>query len=166
VQLLVLPLVQLLTAAMVAVFTPRFAQLVAAGDLVAVRGMVGRLLRVFAIGGVAVVALGLPAAWVLQAVVPQYAGSVGLIVPISVQAALFMVNIPLDAAVRGMGRVRHQLYLQLAVTICLVGGVFGGGFLWGIGGAAWAIAGCALGYLSGTAANYRAGLRAVSGAER
>jgi hypothetical protein len=61
-----------------------------------------------------------------------------------------------------MGRVRTQLYLQLAVTVCLVGGVFGGGFLWGVTGAAWAIACCALGYLSGTAANYRAGLRAAA----
>lgn len=162
VQLLVLPAVQILTAAMIAVFTPRFAALAAAGDLAGVRAMVGRLIRVFGGLGLVVVALAPVAAWVLGAVVPQYAGSAGLIVPISVQAGLFMVNLALDAAVRGMGRVRFQLYLQLVVTVAIVVGVFVGGVLWGVSGSAWAIATCAAAYLCGTALNYRRGRAALS----
>jgi O-antigen/teichoic acid export membrane protein len=162
VQLLVLPAVTILTAAMIAVFTPRFAALAAARDLAAVRALVRRLIRIFGGLGLVLVALAPAAAWVLGAVVPQYAGSAGLIVPISVQAGLFMVNLALDAAVRGMGRVRFQLFLQLGVTAAIVVGVFVGGMTWGVGGAAWVIAACALAYLCGTSWNYRRGKAALS----
>jgi O-antigen/teichoic acid export membrane protein len=126
--------------AMMGLLVPRSSRLAADGDAVGLRRQTVRVAAGFA--GLAVLAFGVmvPLAFVAIRHVPQLSRIGPLIVPVSAQAGIYLVQIPFAAAIRGMHRGR-LLFTQYAIftTASLTGLVIGAG-TGGLPGAGWGLA--------------------------
>ncbi|MBA3490144.1 MAG: hypothetical protein H0T78_11525 [Longispora sp.] len=140
-QVAVLQPVQNLVTAMNALIVPRFSRFAAAGEVRAIRGLTLRLAGIgFGLGAVAIAVAMVLAAPVLDWYKGgTYSDIAPIALPISLQAAIYLLQIPFTAALRGLQRAR-LLFAQYVVftTASLTGVVLGarGGTLLG---AAWGL---------------------------
>ncbi len=126
--------------AMMGLLVPRSSRLAADGDAAGLRRQTVRVAAGFA--GLAVLAFGVmvPLAFVVIRHVPQLSHIGPLIVPVSAQAGIYLVQIPFAAAIRGLHRAR-LLFTQYAIfsAASLTGLVIGAG-TGGLAGAGWGLA--------------------------
>ncbi|HEV2087391.1 MAG TPA: hypothetical protein VGR21_03655, partial [Cryptosporangiaceae bacterium] len=74
----------------------------------------------------------------------EYAGAAALALPVALQAAIYLLQFPFAAAMRGMHAVR-ALFVQYAVfTAATVAGLLAGALSVGLVGAAWGMTGGAV----------------------
>jgi O-antigen/teichoic acid export membrane protein len=131
--------VQNFVTAMMGLLVPRSSRLAAAGDAGGLRRQTVRVAAGFAGLAVLAVAVMIPLAHLLIRYVSQLAHVGPLILPISVQAGIYLVQIPFAAAIRGMHRGR-LLFAQYAIfsATSLTGLVIGAATA-GLSGAAWGL---------------------------
>ncbi len=131
--------VQNFVTAMMGLLVPRTSRLAGQADTAGLRRQTERVALAFAGLAILTVAAMIPLAHLLIRYVPRL-GHIGtLILPISVQAGIYLVQIPFAAAIRGMHRGR-LLFFQYAIftATSLTGLVIGAGTA-GLTGAAWGL---------------------------
>jgi len=131
--------VQNFVTAMMGLLVPRASRLAADGDAGALRRQTLRVAAGFA--GLAVLAIAVlnPLAHLLIRHVPGLAHIGALILPISVQGGIYLVQIPFAAAIRGMHRAR-LLFTQYAIfSATSLTGLVIGAATHGLSGAAWGL---------------------------
>ncbi len=128
---------QNLQIALASLLVPRMSRLAHAGDVAGLRRLVRRALGLTALAA-AVPLLGVPLAGpALRWLLPEYAGAAALALPVALQAAIYLLQLPFGAAMRGMHAVR-ALFAQYAVfTGATVVGLLTGALWAGLVGAAW-----------------------------
>jgi len=151
VQTVLLQPVQNLITAVQGLIVPRLSRL--AGDAAHLSGVddraaaataLRRQTRQLALGfaglGLALVAVAAPLGWYLLSLTDRYADVAPLALPISLQGAIYLVQVPFTGALRAMHRAR-MLFLQyvLFTTTSLTGLVVGAGTA-GLLGAGWGLA--------------------------
>ncbi|MGA8117421.1 MAG: hypothetical protein WCA46_27610, partial [Actinocatenispora sp.] len=141
VQTLVLQPAQSLAMALNGLLVPRAAELAGAGDLAGLRRQTRTVLAVNAAIGVCIMAVAIPLA---SPVLDRYhggdyAGVAVIAVPVSVQAWLYLAQIPFTVAIRGMHRAR-LLFAQYAIfSAATLAGLVTGAVSGGLTGAAWGL---------------------------
>ncbi len=131
--------VQNFVTAMMGLLVPRASGLAGRGDAAGLRRQTLRVAAGFAGMAVLAVAALIPLAHLLIRYVPRLAYIGPLILPISAQAGIYLVQIPFAAAIRGMQRGR-LLFTQYAVfTATSLTGLVIGAAMAGLTGAAWGL---------------------------
>jgi len=132
--------VQNLVTAMMGLLVPRLSRLAGTGDGAGLRRLTLRLAGAFVALAAVLVAVVVPLARVLLPHLRHYAAILPIAVPVTLQAGIYLVQIPFTAAMRGMHRARLLFvqYLTFA-TISLSGLVFGAR-AGGLRGATWGLA--------------------------
>jgi O-antigen/teichoic acid export membrane protein len=126
--------------AMMGLLVPRSSRLAAEGDAAGLRRQTVRVAAGFA--GLAVLAFGImmPVAFVVIRHVRQLSHIGPLIVPVSAQAGIYLVQIPFATAIRGMHRGR-LLFTQYAIfAVASLTGLVIGAAVGGLPGAGWGLA--------------------------
>ncbi len=123
------PVQNLVTASM-GLLVPRASRLAAAGDRAGLHRLTLRLAAGFAALGVLLVAVAVPVAHVLRGHIGPYAGIAALALPITLQGAIYLLQIPFAAAMRGMYRARllfvqYLLFTAASLTGLVVGATRG-----------------------------------------
>lgn len=148
-QMLVLMPAQNLIWAISGLIVPGYSQLSQAGRLRRVRRRTRYLVLAFA--GIAVLVLALVplGEWLLVRLLPAYRDFGVLVWPIAMQAGLYLVQSPLNAALRGLQRARFA-FLQYAVFVAvLLPASLLGAVAAGVAGAAYGmVAGAVAGWLA------------------
>jgi len=140
---------QNLQMAVSSLLTPRMSRLAGAGDAAGVSRLLRKALTATALCGLVPVALSPLAGPLLEAILPRYAQAGTIALPVAIQAAIYLVQVPFTAALRGMQRVR-SLFVQYVVfcatqATCLVVGTLA----FDLRGAAWGMmAGSAVGLVT------------------
>jgi O-antigen/teichoic acid export membrane protein len=99
-----------------------------------------RLTSVFAVlATVAVLFANTIGPWALATILPAYAGATMLILPISLQTAFYLVQIPYSAMLRAARKARSLALSSLALAMTSVLGALVGSFAMGLVGAAWGL---------------------------
>lgn len=160
-QLLVLPLAQIVMSASIVVLVPVFASALANGSL---RGRsAGLLTGVCAVAGVAVVGGIIGARQPLVAAIfPAFAGSALLLIPLGMQALAFFIVIPWMALLRAGERGRTFIAAQIVSTALLAVGMLPAVFNGNLTIAAWVSASasaCWAGWLTIAGVRYSRTLR-------
>jgi O-antigen/teichoic acid export membrane protein len=138
-QTVLLQPVQNFITAMMGLLVPRASRLAARGSSAALRRQTTVLALWFAVLGAVFVVLVVPVARRLLVGVPKFADLAPLALPIAIQPAIYLVQLPFAAALRGMHRAR-LLFAQyvLFTTTSLTGLVIGAGS-GGLPAAAWGL---------------------------
>jgi O-antigen/teichoic acid export membrane protein len=142
--------VQNLVQAMMGLLVPRSSRLAGIRDAAGLRRQTLRVAAAFAGLAVLVVVVVVPVADVLRPHLGRYAVIVPLALPISIQAGIYLLQIPFTAAIRGMQRARllFAQYLIFSAT-SLTGLVLGAAARGHLRGAAWGLTvGAAAGLLA------------------
>jgi O-antigen/teichoic acid export membrane protein len=97
---------------------PRSSRLAADRDEGGLRRQTVRVAVAFAVLAVVLVAVVVPVGRLVVRHIPKYADIAGLVLPIGIQAGIYLVQIPFAAAIRGMhrGRLLFVQYLIFSVT--------------------------------------------------
>lgn len=149
-----------LAMALMALLVPRASRLAAGGDRRALHQQTRRALLLCAVGA-SVPLLAIPLAGdVLQTILPTYVGVAALAAPVAIQAAIYLIQVPFGAALRGMqlGRLvfAHYAIFTAASLVGVAVGIEAGGLVgaaWGLtGGAAAGLAVMVIFYLRASAA--------------
>src|SRR5207248_659738 len=127
---------------------PRASRLAGAGDAAGLRRQTERVALAFAGLAAVMVAVLIPLGHLLVRYVPRLVGIGPLILPISVQASIYLIQIPFAAAIRGMHRGR-LLFVQYAIfTATSLTGLVVGAAAGKLTGAAWGLTtGAAVGFV-------------------
>lgn len=136
-----------LQLAVITLLVPRMSRLAHAGDATALRRLVRRALGMTVPAALVPMAAVPLAGPVLRAVLPEYVYVTPLALPVALQAGIYLLQVPLTAAMRGMQQAR-ALFVQYGIfaTSSLTGLVCGA-LLGGLTGAAWGLtAGSAVGF--------------------
>jgi O-antigen/teichoic acid export membrane protein len=139
-QTVVIAPVQNLMMAAMSLLVPRSSLLVAGGKMAELRRQT-RKLTVAAVGlavGVFVIVM-LLAEPLLQVALPRYADAAPLRYPLSIQAGIYLIQIPYAAALRGMQAARLLLLQYVIFAIVSIGGLIVGAHAGGLFGAAWGL---------------------------
>ncbi|MGH3712072.1 MAG: hypothetical protein ACRDT4_01185 [Micromonosporaceae bacterium] len=160
-QMLVLMPVQNFIWALGGMLVPGYSHLAEAGDVPRIRRRTRGLIGAFALVGVVLVALSPVGSWLLSLLLPAYGAFGVLVLPIALQAGLYLVQSPLNAALRGLQQARYA-FTQYAVfaAVILPASLFGAWYA-GVEGAAY---GMVAGAVAGGAAAcllYRRALQAL-----
>jgi O-antigen/teichoic acid export membrane protein len=169
-QVVLLQPVQNLIAAVQGLIVPRLSRL--AGDAAhlsavderrAAGGSLRRQTRQLALGfaglGLVLVAVAAPLGWYVLSLTDSYADVAPLALPIALQGAIYLVQVPFTAALRAMHRARMLFVQYLAFTATSLTGLVVGAGQAGLLGAGWGLAtGSAIG-LAVMMALYRHSLR-------
>jgi O-antigen/teichoic acid export membrane protein len=134
--------VQNLVQAMMGLLVPRSARLAGTRDATGLRRQTVRLAAANACLAVLMVAVVVPVATVLRPHLGRYAAIVPLALPISLQAGIYLLQIPFTAAMRGMQRARLLFAQYLIFTATSLTGLVLGASLGSRGhlnGAAWGL---------------------------
>jgi O-antigen/teichoic acid export membrane protein len=137
--------VQNFITAVMGLLVPRASRLAAAagrGDGDAAAGL-RRQTRTLALGfaalGVVLVAVVVPVARTVLVHLPKFADITPLALPIAIQPAIYLVQLPFAAAMRGMHRGRMLFLQYLAFTTTSLSGIVIGAHLDRLPGAAWGL---------------------------
>jgi hypothetical protein len=99
--------------------------------------------RVLALGfaglGAVFVAIVVPVARTLLVHIPKFADIAPLALPIAIQPAIYLVQLPFAAAIRGMHRARLLFFQYLAFTTTSLSGLVVGAHVGRLPGAAWGL---------------------------
>jgi O-antigen/teichoic acid export membrane protein len=132
--------VQNLITALQGLLVPGTSRLAAVGQRAVLHRQTMRLAVGFAVlGGLIVVAVR-PVAELVVAHVPKYADTAPLILPTSLQAALYLVQLPFTAALRGMHRARLLFVHYLVFATVSLTGLVAGAAADRLPGAVWGLA--------------------------
>ncbi|GAA4210233.1 hypothetical protein [Actinocatenispora rupis] len=164
VQTVVLQPAQSFTMALNGLLVPRASALAGAGDVAGLRRQTRTVLAVNAAIGACIVAVAVPLAhpvldWYHGG---AYAAVAAIALPVSVQAGVYLLQIPFTVAIRGMHRAR-LLFAQYAIfAVTTLGGLVLGAVQGQLVGAAWGLmAGAGVGTLV-QAGMYLAASRAMA----
>jgi O-antigen/teichoic acid export membrane protein len=131
--------VQNFVTAMMGLLVPRASRLAADRDESGLRRQTLRVAAGFAGLAVVLVAVAVPVGQLVLRHIPKYADIAGLVLPISVQAGIYLVQIPFAAAIRGMQRGR-LLFTQYSIfTVTSLTGLVTGAATGRLGAAAWGL---------------------------
>jgi O-antigen/teichoic acid export membrane protein len=132
--------VQNFVTAMMGLLVPRSSRLAADRDEAGLRRQTVRVAAGFAVLAAVLVAVVVPVGQLVVRHIPKYADIAGLVLPISVQAGIYLVQIPFAAAVRGMHQGR-LLFTQYAIfTVTSLTGLVTGASTGRLSAAAWGLA--------------------------
>ncbi|OLB65310.1 MAG: hypothetical protein AUI10_07320 [Actinobacteria bacterium 13_2_20CM_2_72_6] len=151
--------------AVMGLLVPRTSRLAAAGPTEAprLRQQTRVLALCFALLGVVLVAVVVPVARTVLVRIPKFADIAPLALPIAIQPALYLVQLPFAAALRGMHRAR-LLFLQYVVfTGTSLSGLVIGARLGRLPGAAWGLTTGSAAGLAVMIAFYRYAQRVLDG---
>lgn len=154
------PVQNLVTAAM-GLLVPRSSRLAGAGDRGGLHRLTLRLAAGFAGLGALMVAVVVPLAELLKPYLRGYAEIVPLALPITLQGAIYLLQIPFAAAMRGMHRARLLFVQYLVFTAASLTGLVVGASSHSLRAATWGLViGSAVGLLVMIAA-YAVAVRAL-----
>jgi O-antigen/teichoic acid export membrane protein len=131
--------VQNFVMAMMGLLVPRSSRLAGAGDGAGLRRQTVRIAAAFAGLAVLMVAVVVPVARALQPYLGPYAVIVPLTFPISIQAGIYLLQIPFTAAMRGMQRARLLFVQYLLFSVISLTGLTLGAARGGLRPAAWGL---------------------------
>lgn len=145
-QMLVLMPVQNFIWAMAGLIVPGYSHFSESGDLPRIRRRTRGLTAAFALMAVLLLALVPLGEWLLSMLLPEYEEFGVLVWPIALQAGLYLVQSPLNAALRGMQQARYA-FLQYAVfaAALLPAALVGAGYAGVVGAAYGMVVGAAAG---------------------
>ena len=133
---------------MMGLLVPRASRLAGRGDTAGLRRQTLRVAAAFVGLAALAVAAMVPLAHLLIRLVPRLAHIGPLILPISVQSGIYLVQIPFAAAIRGMQRgrllfIQYAIFAATSLTGLVIGAATGG-----LPGAAWGlVTGSATGFV-------------------
>jgi O-antigen/teichoic acid export membrane protein len=131
--------VQNFVTAMMGLLVPRSSRLAADRDEAGLRRQTVRVAAAFAVLAVLLVAVVVPAGQLVVRHIPKYADIAGLVLPIGIQAGIYLVQIPFAAAIRGMHRGR-LLFTQYAIfSVTSLSGLVIGASTGRLTAAAWGL---------------------------
>jgi O-antigen/teichoic acid export membrane protein len=138
-QTTVLQPVQNVVTAMMGLLVPRSSRLAGSGEIGTLRYQTRRVAFAFAGLAVAFVVAVVPLAHLVTGHVHRLSHLAPLVLPISIQAGIYLVQIPFAAAIRGMqhGRLLFAQYLAFSATSLT--GLVVGAATHGLTGAAWGL---------------------------
>jgi O-antigen/teichoic acid export membrane protein len=158
--------VQNFITAVMGLLVPRSSRMVAAGDAGALRRQTRVLALSFAALGACFVAVVVPLARTVLSGLPKFADLVPLALPIAIQPALYLIQLPFAAALRGMHRGRLLFTQYVVFTTTSLTGLVIGARNGGLPGAAWGLTtGSAVGLVAMIAAYRSAGHRGTPAPE-
>jgi O-antigen/teichoic acid export membrane protein len=162
-QMLVLMPVQNFIWAVAGMIVPGYSYFAHGGDLRRIRRRTRGLVLVFGAVTLGLVALVPVGEWLVVRWLPAYAGYTVLIMPIALQAGLYLVQSPFNAALRGMQRARYAFVQYAVFTAVILPASLIGAFTNGVVGAAY---GMAVGAAAGCVAAYVCYHRALRDLQR
>jgi O-antigen/teichoic acid export membrane protein len=109
--------VQNFVIAMMGLLVPRASRLAGEHDRTGLRRQTVRIAAVFALLGAVMVAVVVPLAHALRPHLGRYEVIVPLSLPISIQAAIYLLQVPFTAAMRGM-QLARRLFAQYVIFAC------------------------------------------------
>ena len=113
------------------------------------RRLIAVLALAFAGMALVLVAVALPVAHLVLRHVPKFAYIAPLAVPVSLQAGIYLLQIPFTAALRAMHRARTLFVQYVVFTATSLTGLVIGAAHTGLGGAAWGLTtGAAVGFVA------------------
>ncbi|SHN36514.1 hypothetical protein [Cryptosporangium aurantiacum] len=140
---------QNLQMAVSSLLVPRMSRLAGAGDRAGIARLLRRALTATALCGLVPVALSPLAGPLLDAILPKYAQAATIALPVAIQAAIYLVQVPFTAALRGMQRVRSLFVQYVVFFVTQVACLIGGTLAFDLRGAAWGMmAGSAVGLVT------------------
>ena len=148
VQIVVLQPAQSFTMALNGLLVPRASALAGARDAAGLRRQTRTVLAVNAAIGLALVAVAVPLAHPLLSWYRSgaYLAVAAIALPVALQSALYLLQIPFTVAMRGMHRARMLFGQYLVYSATTLGGLVLGALLGELPGAAWGLmAGAAIG---------------------
>jgi O-antigen/teichoic acid export membrane protein len=165
-QTVLLQPVQNFITAMMGLLVPRASRFAAQADRAAGAAGLRRQTRVlalfFAVLGAVMVAVVVPVAHTVLVRIPKFADIAPLALPIAIQPAIYLVQLPFAAALRGMQRARLLFAQYVVFTTVSLTGLVAGAALDRLPGAAWGLTtGSAVGLVTMVAC-YRYAERAPS----
>jgi O-antigen/teichoic acid export membrane protein len=125
--------------AVMGLLVPRFSRLAARSESAALRRQARLLALCFAVLGALLVAVVVPVARTVLVRLPKFADIAPLALPIAIQPAIYLVQLPFAAALRGMHRARLLFLQYLAFTGTSLTGLVVGARLDRLPGAAWGL---------------------------
>jgi O-antigen/teichoic acid export membrane protein len=125
--------------AVMGLLVPRFSRLAARGAGASLKQQTRLLALCFAVLGALLVAVVVPVARTVLVRLPKFADIAPLALPIAIQPALYLVQLPFAAALRGMHRARLLFLQYLAFTGTSLTGLVVGARLDRLPGAAWGL---------------------------
>jgi O-antigen/teichoic acid export membrane protein len=131
--------VQNFVTAMMGLLVPRSSRLAGTGDVPGLRRQTVRVAAAFAGLAVLMVAVVVPLASVLRPHLGRFADMVPLALPISIQAGIYLLQIPFTAAIRGMQRARLLFAQYLIFTATSLTGLVLGAVRAHLRGATWGL---------------------------
>ncbi len=131
--------VQNLVTATMGLLVPRSARLAGAGDRRGLHRLTVRLAAGFAGLAVLLVAVAVPLAHALEPYLRGYAEIVPLVLPVTVQSGVYLVQIPFTAAMRGMHRARMLFVQYLLFTAASLTGLMVGASSHTLRAATWGL---------------------------
>ena len=162
---LLMPVVNF-TTALIGLLVPRVSRMAGDGNVAGIRRLTAKVLMVTAAGAVVPLLLAPLAGPLLRGLLPDYAYVAPIAYPVACQAAIYLLQIPFTAALRGMQRggllfAQYATFTAASVTGVLIGSVVGD-----LRGAAWGLtAGGAVGLVAMMLA-YRRVISGFPAAER
>ncbi|MGH3742219.1 MAG: hypothetical protein ACRDT1_12915 [Micromonosporaceae bacterium] len=160
-QMLVLMPVQNFIWALTGMIVPGYSSFAEKGDRARIRRRTRGLVGGFAAVAVLLLALAPLGELVVEELLPAYRPYQGLIVPLALQAGLYLVQSPLNAALRGMQQARRAFLQYAAFAAAILPASLTGAVLAGVRGAAWGmVLGAAVGGMVAYL-HYRRALREV-----
>lgn len=141
-QTVLLQPVQNLVTAVMGLLVPRSARLAAAvgvAPVAALRRQTNQLTAAFAALAVLMVAIVVPVAHEVLTRFDKYASLAPLALPVSIQAGIYLLQIPYSAAMRGMHQARSLFAQYVFFSITSLTGLLVGAYLDRLSGAAWGL---------------------------
>lgn len=126
---------QNLQLAVSSLLVPRMSRLAGAGDAVGLSRLLRNTLSATAACGIVPVALAPLAGPILRST--EYAAAGTIAFPVALQAAIYLVQVPFTAALRGMQRVRSLFVQYVVFAVASAGGLVVGTLAFSLRGAAW-----------------------------
>jgi len=148
-QVAILQPLQNLIAALMNLLVPRSSRLAGTNNTAGIRRQTRRAaLALAALGAVVVLAAVFVAGPLVRSLLPAYAAVATLALPISLQAAVYLVQLPFTAAVRGMQEAPAVFGQYLCFAVASVAALVIGARLGDLPGAVWGLtAGAVLGFV-------------------
>ncbi|HWB34642.1 MAG TPA: hypothetical protein VHA75_01315 [Rugosimonospora sp.] len=141
------PVQNLVTASM-GLLVPRSSRLAGAGDRAGLHRLTVRLALMFAGLAAVLAAVVVPVAHALEPYLRGYAAIVELALPVTIQSGIYLVQIPFNAAMRGMHRARLMFVQYVLFTTVSLTGLMIGASRHNLLSATWGlVAGSAFGLL-------------------
>lgn len=131
--------VQNFITAVLGLLVPRSSALAGKGERAALNRQTWRTVAAFAALGAVMVAVMVTAVYLAVGWVPKFAGLRGVVLPIALQAAIYLLQVPFTAAMRGMHRARMLLVQYLCFSATSLTGLVIGAVSAGLSGAAWGL---------------------------